>query len=232
MDRIVMPKALVFVLKLQKHLTESNVPVDHLSAQKLLRSAVRTPTCQIVPVSRVYGGGEGLGGCLCGGEELSTKQPPAPSISDLLRQGLVLLRADSVALVWGGLCFSSTSKGRDAICRRTFPLKHWCCAMSRKYMLSQKNYSGINMAKASFSAYALLKKCLKLQKESALLGQKKHDQFWSSFLFLPFSLFCLKMAKICLFCLSKRQKGRKRGLRHKYLCSGDPWLARHSRRSL
>ena len=44
--------------------------------------------------------------------------------------------------------------------------------------------------------------------------KKKHDQFWSSFLFLPFSLFCLKMAKICVFAFQKaKQVGRTRGLR-------------------
>ena len=42
--------------------------------------------------------------------------------------------------------------------------------------------------------------------KSALFDQKKHDQSWSSFLFLPFSLFCLKMAKTCCFLPFKRPK--------------------------
>ena len=50
-------------------------------------------------------------------------------------------------------------------------------------------------------------------------AKKKHDQFWSSFLFLPFSFFLwLKMAKKCCFCLQKAKKvGRKRGLRYIYI---------------
>ena len=57
----------------------------------------------------------------------------------------------------------------------------------------------IYVAKASFSAYVLVNILLKNWGKSVLFDQKKHDQFWSSFLFLPFSLFCLKMAKISWF---------------------------------
>ena len=64
-------------------------------------------------------------------------------------------------------------------------------------------YIYIYMAKASFSAY------LKLGK-SALFDQKKHDQFWSSFLFIPLFLLCPKMAKVCCSCLSKRQTSRQK----------------------
>ena len=51
--------------------------------------------------------------------------------------------------------------------------------------------------------------CLKLGKKCTF-QPKKHDQFWSSCQFLPFSLFCLKMAKICCFCLAKSQRSRQK----------------------
>ena len=38
------------------------------------------------------------------------------------------------------------------------------------------------------------------------------------FLFLPFSLFCLQMAKICCFCLAKSQKRRQKTRPPPYLC--------------
>ena len=46
--------------------------------------------------------------------------------------------------------------------------------------------------------------------KSAHFDQKKHDQFWSSFLFLPFPFFCLKMAKRCCFWRAKRQKSKQK----------------------
>ena len=70
-------------------------------------------------------------------------------------------------------------------------------------------YIYIYMAKASFSAYVLVKN-LRKTREKVHFSTKKHDQFWSSFLFLPFSLFCLKMARICCFCLAKSQKRRQK----------------------
>ena len=89
--------------------------------------------------------------------------------------------------------------------------------------LGQKDYApnlyssqavlGNFVAKASFSAYVLLKKRLKLGK-NCTFRPKKHDQFWSSFLFLPFSLFSSKWLKYAVFAFQKAQKvGRKRGLR-------------------
>ena len=65
-------------------------------------------------------------------------------------------------------------------------------------------------AKASFSAYLLGNILLKTGRKVHFSEKKKHDQFCSSFLFLPFSLFCLEMAKICCFCFSKRQKSRQK----------------------
>ena len=67
------------------------------------------------------------------------------------------------------------------------------------------------LAKTSFSAYLLVNILLKNRGKTALFDQKKHDQFWSSFFVVTsLSLFCLKMAKICCFCLSKRQNGRQK----------------------
>ena len=61
-----------------------------------------------------------------------------------------------------------------------------------------------------FSAYLLGKTLLKTGEKVHFSTKKKHGHFWSSFLFLPFSLCFLKMAKLCCFCLSKRQKGRQK----------------------
>ena len=49
-------------------------------------------------------------------------------------------------------------------------------------------YIYVYMAKASFSAYALGKNMLKHWGKVYFSTKKKHNQFWSSFLFLPFSL--------------------------------------------
>ena len=78
------------------------------------------------------------------------------------------------------------------------------------------------MAKASFSAYLLGNFLLKAGEKSTLFDQKKHDQLWSSFLFLPFSLFLpSKWPKCAVFTFQKqkgKKVGRKRGLRkRKYL---------------
>ena len=56
-----------------------------------------------------------------------------------------------------------------------------------------------NMATASGGAYLLGTFLLFTGEKVSLFDPEKHDQFWSSFLFLPFSLFCLEMAKICCF---------------------------------
>ena len=69
-----------------------------------------------------------------------------------------------------------------------------------------------SLAKASFSAYLLGKILLKTGENVHFSTKKKHDQSWSSFLFLPFSLYCLKMAEIIrnmLFLLRKGQRGRQ-----------------------
>ena len=76
------------------------------------------------------------------------------------------------------------------------------------------------MATASFSAYVLVKKLLKTgEKVHFSPTKKKHDQFWSSFLFLPFSLFfASKWLRYAVFALQKAKNvGRKRGLCHKYI---------------
>ena len=61
----------------------------------------------------------------------------------------------------------------------------------------------IGRVKASFSAYVLVKKLLKNWGKSALFGQKKNTtNFGLPFCFVPFPFFfCLKMAKMCCFCL-------------------------------
>ena len=71
-------------------------------------------------------------------------------------------------------------------------------------------YIYIYMAKASLSAYVLLKIMLQNAEKVHFLAKKKHDQIWSSLLFLPFSLFCLKMAKICCFAFQKAKKSRQK----------------------
>ena len=65
-------------------------------------------------------------------------------------------------------------------------------------------YIYIYMAKALFSTYLLGNCLLKAGEKVHFSTKKRHDQLWSSFLFSPF---CLRMAKICCFCLSKGQKG-------------------------
>ena len=73
------------------------------------------------------------------------------------------------------------------------------------------------MAEASFSAYVLVKMLLKTGEKVHFSTKKKHDQFWSSFFFLPFSLFfASKWLKHAVFAFQKAKNvGRKRGLRQK-----------------
>ena len=75
------------------------------------------------------------------------------------------------------------------------------------------------LAKASFFAYLLVKNLLKTWEKVHFLTEKKHDQFWSSFLFLPYPFLASKWLKsaVVLFLPCKSPKSRqkkKRGLRH------------------
>ena len=51
--------------------------------------------------------------------------------------------------------------------------------------------------------------CLKLG-ENVLFDRKKHDQFWSSFLFLPFPFVCPKWLKYTAFAFQKPKQGRQK----------------------
>ena len=66
------------------------------------------------------------------------------------------------------------------------------------------------MAKASFSAYVLVKILLKTGEKVHFSTKKSTTNFGLPFLFIPFSLFCLEMAKICCFYLAKSQKSRQK----------------------
>ena len=68
----------------------------------------------------------------------------------------------------------------------------------------------IYMAKPSFSAYVLGKKLLETGEKLHFLTEKSTTNFGRPFCSFPFPLFASKMAKICCFCLSKRQKGRQK----------------------
>ena len=65
------------------------------------------------------------------------------------------------------------------------------------------------MAKASFSAYVFVEKLLKIG-ENPLFDQKSTTNFGLPCCFFPFPFFCLKMAKMCCFCLAKSQKRRQK----------------------
>ena len=76
-------------------------------------------------------------------------------------------------------------------------------------------YIYIYMAKASFAAYVLGKNVFQTGGKVYFSTKKKHDQFWSFFLFLPFSIFASKWLKYAVFAFQKgKMVGRKRGLRH------------------
>ena len=67
------------------------------------------------------------------------------------------------------------------------------------------------MAKASFSAYVLVKILLKTGEKVHFSTKKKHDRFWSSFLFLPFSLLLVsKWPTYAVFALQNSQKCRQK----------------------
>ena len=68
----------------------------------------------------------------------------------------------------------------------------------------------IYMAEASFSAYLSGINLLKTGENLHFSKKKTHTHTTSSFLSLPFSLVCLKMAKLCCFCLSRGQKSRQK----------------------
>ena len=105
--------------------------------------------------------------------------------------------------------------------------------MPRKIAGPKIDYTGIYiyMAKASFSAYVLGNFLLKTG-EKVHFSTKKHDRFWSSFLFLPFSFFSSKGLTYVVFAFQKAKKvGRKRGLRHIYIyvLPGNPVFSVKSR---
>ena len=65
------------------------------------------------------------------------------------------------------------------------------------------------MAKASFSAYVLVKILLTTGEKVHLSTKKSTTNFGFPFCFFPFPFF-LKMTKMCCFCLAKSQKRRQR----------------------
>ena len=91
------------------------------------------------------------------------------------------------------------------------------------------------MAKASFSAYVLVKILLKTG-EKVHFSTKKARPILVFLFFLPFSLFCLKIAKMCCFRHSKsqnrRQKTRPPPYIYIYIYGGDPnWWAHFGQKS-
>ena len=67
--------------------------------------------------------------------------------------------------------------------------------------------------------------CLRFRQNMALnwgithfSAQKRHDQFWSCFFFLPFSLLLPQNSQNCCFCLSRRQKGRQKTRPPPFFC--------------
>ena len=71
------------------------------------------------------------------------------------------------------------------------------------------------MAKASFSAYVLVKNLLKTGEKVHFSTQKSTTNFGRPFCFFPFPFFASKWLKCAVFALQKgKNVGRKRGLRH------------------
>ena len=78
-------------------------------------------------------------------------------------------------------------------------------------------YIYIYMAKASFSAYVLVKVLLKTGEKVHFPTKKSTTDFGLPFCFFPFPFFASKWLKYVVFALQKDKKvGRKRGLRHIY----------------
>ena len=79
---------------------------------------------------------------------------------------------------------------------------------------------GIKMAKASFSAYVLVKSLLKTGEKVHFSTKKSTTKFGLPFCFFPFPFFASKWLTYAVFALQKAKNvGRKRGLRHKNPCS-------------
>ena len=66
------------------------------------------------------------------------------------------------------------------------------------------------LAKASFSAYVLVKHVLKTGEKVHFSTKKSTTNFGLRFCFFPFLFFCLKMAKICCFRIAKSKKSRQK----------------------
>ena len=75
------------------------------------------------------------------------------------------------------------------------------------------------MAKASFSAYVLVKNLLKTWEKVHFSTKKSTTNSGLPFCFFPFAFFfASKWLKYAVFALQKAKNvGRKRGLRHKYI---------------
>ena len=75
------------------------------------------------------------------------------------------------------------------------------------------------MAKASFSAYVLVKNLLKTGEKVHFSTKKSTTNFGLPFCFFLFPFFASKWLKYAVFALQKAKNvGRKRGLRHIYIC--------------
>ena len=76
----------------------------------------------------------------------------------------------------------------------------------------------IIMAKASFSAYVLVKSLLKTGEKVQFSTKKSTTNFGHPFCFFPFPFFASKWLKYAVFAFQKgKNVGRKRGLRHNYV---------------
>ena len=74
------------------------------------------------------------------------------------------------------------------------------------------------MAKASFSAYVLVKILLKTGEKVHFSTKKSTTNFGLPFSFFPFPFFASKWLKYAVFAFQKAKNvGRKRGLRHIYI---------------
>ena len=100
------------------------------------------------------------------------------------------------------------------ICEHRFALRFSVIFSVRSCHIDPKQinhiYIYIYMAKASFSAYVLLKKRLRTAEKVHFLAQKSATNFGLPFCSFPFPLFRLKMVKMFCFCLSKSQKSRQK----------------------